>query len=258
MRRNNIQTPCSVLFIFMHACKKKGFTQSVKSALVWYLSVTYSPKKPQVNRKKACCQSCGFEVRLNMALSRCGSLYLFGQQLLAQRVKCDKLPRQHPCVYEALGHQHDFTDQLEVWYHHGARPVGEEKKKHFCSSVPRYNLSKKKKLKSHKFAVFSKGFNLPSPANSPLAIPWHFCCHSSSHLISPATSAFLSCIAKVLYWHLPQTMHETWNVQDSEGMRRGSVCCDPQPYHQMSLKPAHFTLWGLHGHVHNNVRALYS
>lgn len=52
------------------------------------------------------------------------SLYLFGQQLLAQCVKCDKLPRQHPRVYEALGHQHDFTDQLEVWYHHGARPVG--------------------------------------------------------------------------------------------------------------------------------------
>lgn len=52
------------------------------------------------------------------------SLYLFGQQLFAQCVKCDKLPRQHPRVYEALGHQHDFTDQLEVWYHHGARPVG--------------------------------------------------------------------------------------------------------------------------------------
>lgn len=52
------------------------------------------------------------------------SLYLFGQQLLAQCVKCDKLPRQHPRVYEALGHQHDFTDQLEVWYHHGARSVG--------------------------------------------------------------------------------------------------------------------------------------
>ncbi len=46
-------------------------------------------------------------------------LHLFGQQLFTQRVEGDKLPCEDPSVNEALGHQHDFTDQLEVGHHHG-------------------------------------------------------------------------------------------------------------------------------------------
>lgn len=52
-----------------------------------------------------------------------GRQYLFGQQLLAQRVEGDKLPSEDASVKEALGHQHDFTDQLEIWHHHGTGSV---------------------------------------------------------------------------------------------------------------------------------------
>ena len=64
--------------------------------------------------------------------------YLFGQQLFTQCVEGDKLPREDPSVDEALGHQHDFTDQLEVWHHHGTRSVRKTGRRHSeelsCSS----------------------------------------------------------------------------------------------------------------------------
>ena len=45
---------------------------------------------------------------------------LFGQQLSAQTVEGDELPGQQTGVKEALGHQHDFANQLEVRHHHSA------------------------------------------------------------------------------------------------------------------------------------------
>ena len=51
------------------------------------------------------------------------TLHLFGQQLLAQRVQADELACQQTGVDEALGDQHDLTDQLEVRDHHGTGPA---------------------------------------------------------------------------------------------------------------------------------------
>lgn len=111
-----------------HSYARRGFTQSAGIVLSCATpGVTYSSKSLQykkehfVSRAALKCYSAWL---CQMRTVKESSLYLFGQQLLAQCVKCDKLPRQHPRVYEALGHQHDFTDQLEVWYHHGARSVG--------------------------------------------------------------------------------------------------------------------------------------
>lgn len=55
------------------------------------------------------------------------NLYLFGQQLLTQSVKSDKLPCKDPSIHEALGHQHYFADQLKVRHHHGTWSVGDGK-----------------------------------------------------------------------------------------------------------------------------------
>lgn len=49
-------------------------------------------------------------------------MYLFGQQLLAESVEADELASQQTSVYEAFCHQHDLTDELKVWDHHGAGP----------------------------------------------------------------------------------------------------------------------------------------
>lgn len=49
-------------------------------------------------------------------------LYLFGQQLLAESVEADELACQQTSIYEAFCHQHDLTDELEVWDHHGTGP----------------------------------------------------------------------------------------------------------------------------------------
>lgn len=49
-------------------------------------------------------------------------MYLFGQQLLAKSVETNELARQQTSVYEAFCHQHDLTDELKVWDHHGAGP----------------------------------------------------------------------------------------------------------------------------------------
>lgn len=49
---------------------------------------------------------------------------LFGEQLFAERVQGDELPGEDPSVDEALGHQHDLTDQLKVRHHHGTWPAG--------------------------------------------------------------------------------------------------------------------------------------
>lgn len=54
-------------------------------------------------------------------------MYLFGQQLLTESVKCDELPCKDPSIHEALGHQHYFADQLKVRHHHGTRSVGDGK-----------------------------------------------------------------------------------------------------------------------------------
>lgn len=48
-------------------------------------------------------------------------MYLFGQQLFTESVEADELARQEASVYEAFRHQHDFTDELKVWDHHGTR-----------------------------------------------------------------------------------------------------------------------------------------
>lgn len=48
-------------------------------------------------------------------------MYLFGQQLLTESVEADELARQEASIYEAFCHQHDFTDELKVWDHHGTR-----------------------------------------------------------------------------------------------------------------------------------------
>lgn len=48
--------------------------------------------------------------------------YLFGEQLLTQSVEADELARQQTSVDEAFCHQHDLTDELKVWDHHGTGP----------------------------------------------------------------------------------------------------------------------------------------
>lgn len=55
--------------------------------------------------------------------------YLFWKQFFAQRVERDKLPSKNPCIDESLSHQHDFTDQLKVWHHHGTWSEGKKKRK---------------------------------------------------------------------------------------------------------------------------------
>lgn len=67
--------------------------------------------------------------------------YLLGQQLFTQCVERDKLPREDPSVNEALGHQHDFTDQLEVWHHHGTWSVEEWTEGIKRSSAVAHNLN---------------------------------------------------------------------------------------------------------------------
>lgn len=52
--------------------------------------------------------------------------YLFGQQLLTQRVKRDELSCKDPSINEAFSHQHYFTYQLKVWHHHGTWSVGDD------------------------------------------------------------------------------------------------------------------------------------
>ncbi len=47
--------------------------------------------------------------------------YLLGQELLAEGVEGDELPRQGPGLEEAFGHQHDLADQAKVGHNHGAR-----------------------------------------------------------------------------------------------------------------------------------------
>lgn len=49
--------------------------------------------------------------------------HLLGEQLLAQGVERDELPGQQAGLQEALGHQHDLADQLEVGHHHRAGPA---------------------------------------------------------------------------------------------------------------------------------------
>lgn len=46
-------------------------------------------------------------------------MYLFGQQFLTKRVEADEFACQKTSIYEAFCHQHDLTDELKVWYHHG-------------------------------------------------------------------------------------------------------------------------------------------
>lgn len=49
-------------------------------------------------------------------------MYLFGQQLFTKSVEADELACQQTSIYEAFCHQHDLTDQLKVWDHHGTWP----------------------------------------------------------------------------------------------------------------------------------------
>lgn len=45
--------------------------------------------------------------------------YLFGQQLFTKSIQADEFACQQTSVYESLCHQHDLTDELKVWDHHG-------------------------------------------------------------------------------------------------------------------------------------------
>lgn len=83
-------------------------------------------------------------ISLNACTGKEQGRYLFGQQLLAQGVKRDELPSKDPSVEEALGHQHDFTDQLKVWHHHGTgsgdgdRPEPEGRHRRTGTRVDKY------------------------------------------------------------------------------------------------------------------------
>lgn len=49
-------------------------------------------------------------------------MYLFGQQLFTKSVEADEFACKQTSIYEAFCHQHDLTDQLKVWDHHGTGP----------------------------------------------------------------------------------------------------------------------------------------
>lgn len=65
-------------------------------------------------------------LRLDQDPPGTGRTHLLGEQLFTQGVEGDELPGQQPGFQEALGHQHDLTDQLEVGHHHRTGPGGEQ------------------------------------------------------------------------------------------------------------------------------------
>lgn len=58
-----------------------------------------------------------------ICLVRC---YLFGKQLLAQRVQCDELASKESGFQKPFSNQHDLADQSEVWHYHSTRSETEE------------------------------------------------------------------------------------------------------------------------------------
>lgn len=50
-------------------------------------------------------------------------VYLFRQELLTQGIECDEFTSQQPSIQEALGHQHDLTNQLKVRHNHSTWSV---------------------------------------------------------------------------------------------------------------------------------------